>query len=92
MKIFKFIGSTLSHVEALVDSVGTTVVTGSDTIGAYANHQLLIAEASGDIIVKTALLELDDEYEILLEKRAQRKAERAVKASKSTSDPLAGLV
>ncbi len=91
MKLFKFIGSTLGHVEALVDSVGTTVVVGSDTIGAYAQHQLTIAKESEAIIVATAKLELQEEFDILVEKRNERKANRTV-SNVSTDDALSGLL
>lgn len=43
MKIFNFIGKTLEHTETFIDSVAGAVVSGSDTLGVFAETAKLNA-------------------------------------------------
>ncbi len=101
MKIFNFIGSILGHSEALVDStfgtaieVSDTVRTLSRTLGNYATHQETISVESGPIIIKTALFEQEDDFDILVAKRTERRAAAAANTSTktNTTNALDGLV
>lgn len=57
MKLFKLIGKLADHSESLVDSLATTAVTASDTLGVFATTAKLNAEVEQSASVAETKLE-----------------------------------
>ena len=93
MKLFAFVGKTFNHIDSLIDSNVSTIVTVSDTIGVYADTQKQVAMADRDTTLaeakaegKLRLLELRNQIE---QAKVNKPAE--VDVSKSIDDLLADL-